>query len=299
MATTNRTCSIDGCAKPAISRGWCPMHYRRWNLYGNPEEPSHSEHAKLCGVAKCGKSHLSKGLCSKHYARMRKHGDENYEPIVIERGMCEVPTCIEPIVARGWCQRHWARWKRTGNPEGSTRIQTEQCTVSGCTYTGTHRGVCGKHYQRLARHGSPFATSRIVGADAARFWMYTMDETKAECWEWIGAKSADGYGTLRIDGTTAYMPRFAYELLIGPVGVGLEPDHLCRNRGCVNPWHLEPVTHRENILRGESPQAINARKTHCIRGHKFTPENTRRDNSGGRSCRACQKMRDSNRRQSA
>jgi HNH endonuclease len=79
-----------------------------------------------------------------------------------------------------------------------------------------------------------------------------------------------------------------YRLLVGPVPEGLELDHLCRNRACVNPAHLEPVSHRENVLRGASFAAINAVKTHCIHdGHPFDDVNTIVRPEGRRGCRAC------------
>jgi hypothetical protein len=78
-----------------------------------------------------------------------------------------------------------------------------------------------------------------------------------------------------------------WEHLVGPVPDGLELDHLCRNPGCVNPDHLEPVTHKENMLRGFNPSATNARKTHCHKGHFFDAENTYIATTGARRCRTC------------
>jgi hypothetical protein len=79
----------------------------------------------------------------------------------------------------------------------------------------------------------------------------------------------------------------SYIAFVGSVGEGLELDHLCRNRSCVNPAHLEAISHKENILRGESFSSINAKRTHCKHGHEFTPENTYRWRGKMRTCRAC------------
>ena len=81
--------------------------------------------------------------------------------------------------------------------------------------------------------------------------------------------------------------RVAYELTNGPIPDGLELDHLCRVRHCVNPSHIEAVTHRENTLRGTGPIPHRARQSHCKHGHEFTPENTYRLPNGCRHCRTC------------
>lgn len=97
---------------------------------------------------------------------------------------------------------------------------------------------------------------------------------------------SDGYGQLPChEGYLAH--RFAYELIVGPIKPGLQIDHLCRVRRCCNPEHLEPVTRKVNILRGESPTAKNARKTVCPRGHKYDEENTYLSKEGKRQCKIC------------
>jgi len=113
------------------------------------------------------------------------------------------------------------------------------------------------------------------------------------CWQWTAARTSHGYGSFmagsRRDGTYKIVcaHRWIYEQLIGPFPVGLEPDHLCRNRACVLPAHMEPVTRRENILRGASPIAEEARAEACPQGHPYDEINTYRDRDGGRSCRLC------------
>lgn len=110
------------------------------------------------------------------------------------------------------------------------------------------------------------------------------------CWIHAGRPGVNGYGYVSLDGKKRLIHIVVYNLLVGPVPDGLELDHLCRVPLCANPSHLEPVTHRENILRGIGIAAIHARKTHCIRGHEFTPDNTTVV-GGGRRCRKCHNIR--------
>lgn len=108
------------------------------------------------------------------------------------------------------------------------------------------------------------------------------------CWIFTGTLDKDGYGRIVVPGMgTRLSHRLMYEAKVGPIPKGLEIDHLCRIRSCVKPEHLEAVTRRENSLRSESFAAINARKTHCIHGHEFTPENTYVKPNGHRQCRRC------------
>lgn len=124
--------------------------------------------------------------------------------------------------------------------------------------------------------------------DADRFWSKV--DTSGDCWPWLGSKNPLGYGKFWLDGSLRKAHRVAYEWCVGPIPDGLHIDHLCRNPSCVNPAHLEAVTHRENVLRGIGPAAKNAIKTHCKNGHEFTPENTYRweGKPNKRVCRTCQ-----------
>lgn len=116
--------------------------------------------------------------------------------------------------------------------------------------------------------------------------IYSKVNKTATCWNWTGGKSK-GYGMLRWNGKMKPAPRVIFELERHPIPNNLFCDHLCRNRACVNPDHIEIVSNKVNILRGISQSAINARKTHCKNGHPFGGANLHILPNGNRRCRAC------------
>lgn len=132
--------------------------------------------------------------------------------------------------------------------------------------------------------------ARPIGDTEQRFWA-KVEVAEGGCWLWQGALKPNGYGTLHVGGRAGkrlHAHRLAYELFVGPIPDGLQIDHLCRVRNCVNPEHLEAVTCRENLLRGETQTAARAAQTHCCkRGHEFTSENTYIRRTGWRECRTC------------
>lgn len=125
--------------------------------------------------------------------------------------------------------------------------------------------------------------------ESDRFWAKV---AKTEtCWLWTAALTAGGYARFKVDGKTRVAHRWLYEQVVGPIPSGLQLDHLCRTTACVRPDHLEVVTCRENLLRGDTFQAMHSKKTHCHRGHEFTPENIITRGEYWRECRECNRER--------
>ena len=118
-----------------------------------------------------------------------------------------------------------------------------------------------------------------------RFWMKV--QKTDTCWLWTAACNQGGYGRFLCDGKLVQAHRWAYEQVKGPIPEGLDLDHLCRVRNCVNPNHLEPVTRRQNLMRGEHTYAKLHRAGHCKRGHPFNKQNTYICKQGKRHCRIC------------
>jgi len=159
------------------------------------------------------------------------------------------------------------------------------CSVVDCPSLIKSSGMCNKHSIRTRKYGDP---SRGRKSPEERFWS-KVNKTDT-CWLWMGALNK-GYGYISVGYLNIRAHRFAYELLVGPIPDGLVLDHVksrgCENRHCVNPNHLEPVTDKENVLRGIGITAKNSVKTHCLNGHPLNGDNLYLSPQNRRFCRIC------------
>ena len=113
--------------------------------------------------------------------------------------------------------------------------------------------------------------------------------TKSDCHEWNGHVTKNGYGLTYCNKKTCYVHRLVYEYYFGSIPTGFQIDHLCKNRKCMNPNHLEAVTQKENILRSDGITAIQSRQTHCVHGHPLSGDNLYVSPKKHRSCKTCRR----------
>lgn len=158
-----------------------------------------------------------------------------------------------------------------------------QCSIEDCERRLFAKSWCQRHYRAWREHGDPLYQRPTV---EERFWVKV--ERTPGCSLWLGGCIPEGYGRFWDGERRIGAHVWAYERYVGPVPAGMVLDHLCRVRRCIEVKHLQPVTNKENVLRGVSPWAMNARKTHCPQGHLFDEQNTYHYD-GERHCRACRR----------
>jgi hypothetical protein len=220
---------------------------------------------RTCQIDDCPTRIASRGLCQKHLHRLKRNG----HPLALRgdipkpRRICTIDDCDKTYASNGYCYMHRRRWRVHGDPHVSLidRAHAALCSAPGCTAAYRARGYCEMHYQRLVNKGTTEGSRRLTSAE--RFWA-KVSEGPGDCWTWTATLDRKGYGQFpgAAQGESTQAHRWAYEFLVGEIPAGLELDHvchtqsdctagsLCPHRRCVNPYHMEPVTHAENIRRG-------------------------------------------------
>lgn len=193
------------------------------------------------------------------------------------------------------CAMHYTRWQKTGDPGRVRSSRGGTCTEPGCDEPHRSNGLCALHYGRKQRTGS----TQLANPPSEKPWshlkrsadpldrlMARIEMVESGCWLWLDTLNPGGYGSFRMNGTRMGAHRASYILHVGEIPQGLDLDHLCRVRRCVNPSHLEPVTRSVNLARGVGG-GWNRNITNCSKGHPFNEENTYQDPRGYRGCRTC------------
>lgn len=235
----NGTCSIEGCAGTSVARGWCDKHYRRWQHTGDAET----------------------------IRQVSRYPDD---------AVCMAEGCAERPFSSGYCGPHYRRWKRHGDPLASKQRAPyradEICAVEDCGKPPRRRGYCERHGSNLVEYGNPVPQKERPLEVRLREVGWTV--TESGCWEWNGKRNDNGYGIfnarlLGYEGARAH--RVMYEHFVEPIPEGMEARHRCDNPPCVNPDHIDPGTHAQNMAdifeRGRHPSQ---NRTECSNGHDLT-----------------------------
>ena len=148
-----RGCSVDGCTRVHLARGFCHFHYYRWKRTGNPE-PELPERFATCSINGCLRKHYGRGFCRMHWDRVRRTGRPGSAQPLRETNdrYCSVAECLDQHFAKGFCKRHYHLWRKNGPPNETGR---RLCSVDGCGRLEISRTFCNLHYKRFRKDGEP------------------------------------------------------------------------------------------------------------------------------------------------
>lgn len=178
MAKPIKTCTIDGCEKELRARGFCPMHYYRWSVHGDPHKGARVRQPDECVADGCNREPKRRGLCTKHYPRWKRYGDTSVYRPDAKQG-CDVEGCERKHYGRGYCSVHYTRWNKTGNPEGFLEFTHGAQGVFGKDnpgWIGDRAGYETVHARLRKERGKAAGYQCRHCGKAAEQWAYTHDD---------------------------------------------------------------------------------------------------------------------------
>jgi len=207
---------------------------------------------RTCSIEGCERPHIARGWCATHYSRRRRGQDLTASVRIRGRVGCEVDGCDRRHAENGLCGTHASRWRDGRDLTAPVRVVApgRGCSVDGCTRPHAALGLCRTHHERQLKGRDLTAPMLSRGVPAYLRVLARCHVTDDGCWIATSSLDKEGYGRVSIGGDRgALAHRVVYEALIGPIPEGHDLDHTCRQHACVNPTHTQPVTRAENMRR--------------------------------------------------
>jgi hypothetical protein len=254
-----RVCSVDGCGKPAPSRGLCGKHRAKLRRYGDPLGSPQPKLPRTCSVVGCGKVHDRRGYCIMHAKRLTRHGSIEKPIRVREIRICTILGCGKRHEGNGYCEGHNRRRRLTGDPLGSVPRRKKPpvpCAVAGCDKLAHTAGLCRPHYTKKWRYGDPNVCLNPNQNAAIPWLMAHVHHDRTDCLTWpFGRNKKTGHGKVRF--REKHMPASRAMCILAhgePPTPKHQAAHECgkAHEGCVNPCHLRwalPYQNHQDYLK--------------------------------------------------